>query len=131
MKKTFKFPIKKDPYYERESKRYKNPIPSREYIMQCMKKIERPLNFRELGKIFGLSLKEVEALRFRLGAMRRDGQVILNRKGSFVLVDETFLKRGIVEGHRDGYGFLIPEDSIFLSANTGQFFIMIECWLEL
>ena len=77
MKKTFKFPIKKDPYYERESKRYKNPIPSREYIMQCMKKIERPLNFRELGKIFGLSLKEVEALRFRLGAMRRDGQVIL------------------------------------------------------
>ena len=50
--------------------------------------------------------------------MERDGQVIRNRRGDFGLVDRMDLVTGRVIGHRDGFGFLRPDDSgadLFLS----------------
>ena len=42
--------------------------------------------------------------------MERDGQVIRNRRGEFGLVERMDLVAGRVIGHRDGFGFLRPDD---------------------
>ena len=50
--------------------------------------------------------------------MERDGQVIRNRRGDFGLTERMDLVTGRVIGHRDGYGFLRPDDAnadLFLS----------------
>jgi ribonuclease R len=115
-----KFSLKQDPYRKRETKKYTKPIPSREYIMQCLEKLGKPVTHEYLVKAFALRGKEAkEALHNRLIAMARDGQLMANRRGSFLLVDKTSLVRGIIIGHKDGYGFLVPEDAgkdIFLPA---------------
>jgi ribonuclease R len=57
-------------------------------------------------------------LRRRLRAMERDGQLIFTRRGTYAPVDKLDLIRGRVTGHRDGFGFLVPEDGsddLFLS----------------
>ena len=42
--------------------------------------------------------------------MVRDGQIIRNRRGEFGLVDRMDLITGRVIGHRDGFGFVRPDD---------------------
>ena len=42
--------------------------------------------------------------------MARDGQIIGNRRGEFGLVDRAGLIAGRVIGHRDGFGFVRPDD---------------------
>lgn len=41
--------------------------------------------------------------------MVRDGQLLCSRKGAFGLIDKMDLVKGRVQGHPDGFGFLIPE----------------------
>ena len=50
--------------------------------------------------------------------MERDGQIIRNRRGDFGLTGRMDLVTGRVIGHRDGFGFLRPDDAdadLFLS----------------
>src|SRR5690625_6468688 len=42
--------------------------------------------------------------------MARDGQLISNRRGAYVRLDKIDVVRGRVQGHRDGYGFVIRAD---------------------
>ena len=42
--------------------------------------------------------------------MERDGQLLANRKGELCVVAKLDLVVGIVQGHPDGFGFLVPED---------------------
>ncbi len=100
-----------DPFAEREAATYENPIPSRELISELLAKASGPLNFSQLLIDLGLASDEQsEALRRRLRAMVRDGQLIFNRKKEFCLISKMDLVRGRVQGHRDGFGFLIPLD---------------------
>ncbi|WP_100622987.1 ribonuclease R [Candidatus Coxiella mudrowiae] len=111
---------KKDPYYRREASLYKHPVSSRELIIQYLKEINRPVSFKHLLTAFELKKSgEKEGLHRRLVAMTRDGQLIRNRCGSYALVQEMELIRGRVQAHRDGFGFLIPDNGsgdIFLPA---------------
>ena len=77
----------KDPYSERESKKYDNPIPSREFIMETLQQEGCPLNHSDIAGHLDLEGEKAEALEFRLKAMVRDGQLIRNRKGGYCLVD--------------------------------------------
>ncbi|MBS1171999.1 MAG: ribonuclease, partial [Proteobacteria bacterium] len=64
-----------------------------------------------------------ESFQRRLGAMRRDGQLMQNRAGDFLIPDKADLVRGQVEGHADGYGFLVPDDGspdLFLGPHEMQ-----------
>ena len=98
-----------DPHAEREAARYENPIPSREVILELLTKAEKPLNHNKLAAKLGLEAHEqLEALRKRLRAMERDGQLMVNRRGAYGLVDKMHLLRCRVQGHRDGYGFAMP-----------------------
>lgn len=109
---------KHDPYYARESEKYPDPLPSREYIMQCLDELGEPLPCDELITIFAIKdPDQAEALRRRLIAMERQGQLIRTRRGKYALVEQLELIRGCVTGHKDGFGFLMPDDG------TGDLFI--------
>lgn len=99
-----------DPYHARESRKYEHPIPSREFILDLLRKRSRPQNRDELIKALGLEGPEaVEGLRRRLKAMERDGQVVRNRRGGYVIVDNEDLIRGRVNGAPDGSGYVHPD----------------------
>ncbi|MDE2088456.1 MAG: ribonuclease R [Gammaproteobacteria bacterium] len=115
-----KHPLPKtDPHAVREARKYERPIPSREFITQRL--IERgvPQTFEQLAALLELHEDvDVEALRRRLNAMERDGQLIRNRRGGYIPVNTPELVRGRVIGHPDGYGFLVPDqggDDLYLA----------------
>lgn len=109
MKKTKHF--RQDPHAEREAERYENPIPSREYILQLLEEADSPQSHEQLCQRLELSDPDsVEALRRRLAAMDRDGQLHRNRRGAYGPVDKLNLLKGIVQGHKDGFGFFIPQN---------------------
>lgn len=100
-----------DPHAEREADRYENPIPSRELILEVLEQHAKPLTHPQLAAHFGLhDAEREEALRRRLGAMVRDGQLDSNRRGAYSPLSEDELIKGRVQGHPDGFGFLIPQD---------------------
>jgi len=101
----------KDPFLEREAEKYQNPIPSRELILQTLEQRRQPLDFFSLSDALGLAdEQDLDALRKRLRAMERDGQLLFNRRKQYVPVAQTDLVAGRVMGHPDGFGFLIPDD---------------------
>lgn len=112
-------PPEQDPRAEREAGRYENPIPSREYIMAHLASAGHPMNRQELAEVLGLhDPQDQEALRRRLRAMERDGQVIRNRRGGYGLASAMDLVRGHVIANPQGFGFLVPEkggDDLYLS----------------
>ncbi len=114
-----------DPHAEREAARYDNPIPSREAILDLLTEADKPLSHAQIARQLLLEDEDsVEALRKRLRAMERDGQLMVNRRGAYGLVDKMNLLRCRVQGHRDGYGFAIPlaeGDDVYLSSRQMQF----------
>ena len=101
----------KDPHAKREAEKYDNPIPSREFILQFMEKTGEPLSYEAICEHLAIDDEDgMEALRRRLIAMRRDGQLISNRRGVYGLVDRMELLRGRIQGGKEGYGFFVPVD---------------------
>ncbi|WP_409421968.1 ribonuclease R [Pseudaeromonas sp. ZJS20] len=99
-----------DPFLAREAEKYDNPIPSREFILAIIEQRQAPVSHAELVTEFNLQEEEqVEALRRRLRAMERDGQLIFTRAKSYALPSRMNLVKGTVLGHKDGFGFLRPE----------------------
>lgn len=116
MKKTKTY---RDPYADREANRYEKPIASREYILQLLNEQNRPQTLEELEVLVGVAGNEgdCEALRRRLNAMVRDGQLRRNRRGQFGVLDRMNLITGRVQGHRDGFGFVVVDEGedLFIS----------------
>ncbi len=111
---------KKDPHAQREASRYDQPIASRELILEVITEADRPLKMDELRELLGIRGDDAEeALRRRLKAMTRDGQLVRNRRKCFALADRLDLVQGRVIGHQDGFGFLVADDGgddVLLSA---------------
>ncbi|MBZ0145271.1 MAG: ribonuclease R [Rhodocyclaceae bacterium] len=101
---------KRDPHYEREAGKYENPLPSREYVLSTLTERGVPLAFESLAGLLDIREHELDAFQRRLGAMQRDGQVMQNRRGDWLIPDKADLIRGRVEGHPDGYGFLVRDE---------------------
>lgn len=107
-----------DPHAEREAAKYANPLPSRELILETMGDQGVPLSVEELYQLLGIGEGEQEIFNRRLNAMEREGQVMRNRKGALCIAEKLNLIAGKVQGHPDGFGFLIPDnggDDLFLS----------------
>ncbi len=103
--------IPADPFAAREAEKYQNPVPSREYILELLDNAEHPVTHEQMCEMLNIVDEErVEALRRRLIAMARDGQLISNRRDAYVRSDKIDMVRGVVQGHRDGYGFVIRAD---------------------
>lgn len=111
---------KTDPHLEREVMKYSNPVPSRELILEMMTDMGRPMTLDEVKKALSIQGEDQEeGIRRRLIAMSRDGQLYSNRRGSYAVVDKTDLIRCVVQGHKDGFGFALPDDrsgDLFLSS---------------
>ncbi|WP_436893414.1 ribonuclease R [Siccibacter turicensis] len=109
-----------DPFQEREAEKYTNPIPSREFILEHLTKREKPASRDELAVELDIEGEEQqEALRRRLRAMERDGQLVFTRRQCYALPERLDLLKGTVIGHRDGFGFLRVEgrkDDLYLSS---------------
>lgn len=100
-----------DPYLAREVLRYgDNPLPSREYIIETLERAGRPLKMAELANELEIRPFELALFERRLTAMERDGQILTNRRGALILPEKAALIRGRVQGHPDGFGFVIPDD---------------------
>ena len=108
----------KDPHLEREREQYEHPLPSREFILQMLTEQGAPVSDEELMQLLHIEAHEEELFARRLRAMERDGQIMRNRKRAICVMDKLDLVKGKVQGHPDGFGFLIPEDGspdMFLS----------------
>jgi ribonuclease R len=95
-------------------------VASRELILELLSNADHPLTHEQICQRLQADTEEdMEALRRRLRAMERDGQLLVNRRGAYGPVDKLDLIHGRVIGHRDGYGFLSPldgSDDLYLSA---------------
>ncbi len=108
----------KDPHAKREAAKYSNPLPSREYILEIMEKEGAPVQTGNLYQLLGIGEQAREIFNRRLNAMEREGQIMRNRKGALCIAEKINLIAGRVQGHADGFGFLIPDaggDDLFLS----------------
>jgi ribonuclease R len=109
-----------DPFFERECEKYDFPLPSREFIMQMLTEHGVPLAFPDLATALDILPVELEFFERRMFAMERDGQVMRNRRGDYLLPSKADLIRGTVQGHPDGYGFVVTDEEgpdVFLSPN--------------
>ena len=99
-----------DPHAAREASRYDTPLPSREMILNTLAEQGVPLSVEQLYVLLEISDDEREIFNKRLNAMEREGQIIKNRKGALCIADKLDLISGVVQGHPDGFGFLITDD---------------------
>ncbi|MDR5860767.1 ribonuclease R [Halomonas eurihalina] len=103
--------LEDDAHASREAHKYDNPAPSREYLLARLEECGKPITHEAMSQMLGLEDEDLqEAVRRRLAAMERDGQVLRNRRGAYALIDKLDLVKGKVLGHRDGFGFLLRDD---------------------
>ncbi len=84
-------------------------VPTREAILQHLRSSDKPIVPKALAKALGTVFPSVGFER-RLNAMERDGQIIFNPKGQVLLNTQLAFIAGKVQGHRDGFGFLLRDD---------------------
>ena len=85
-------------------------LPSRAAILDALKDAGVPLPLADLVRAMHVDRRAREAFAGRVEAMQRDGQLMANRKGELCVAAKLDLVTGIVQGHPDGFGFLVPED---------------------
>ena len=101
-----------DPYGDAELCRYEKPVASRKWLMELLEGAGRPIDYEELVTLTDTTDPNRDGLFARLAAMCRDGQVITDRVGRYLLVDRAGLISGRVVAHRDGFGFFEPDDGV-------------------
>ena len=110
---------KSDPHFHREAAKYESPLPSREYILSVVEDQGKPVGFEELCVLLDIHKHEYDMFQRRLAAMEREAQLMRNRKNAYIVPERASLIAGRIEGHSDGYGFLVPDDGgddLFLDA---------------
>lgn len=119
---TKKLVRSQDPHAKREAQQYDKPLPSRELVLQLLADQGVPLAIAQVYTLLDIRDDERENFNKRLNAMERDGQIMRNRKGALCLTEKIHAIAGTIQGHPDGFGFLVPDDKekypedLFLSA---------------
>lgn len=94
-------------------------LPSRAEILGALETLGKPSGLRAIADHLHVSGKPaLNALKRRMGAMRRDGQLITVRGGRFAIPDRLDLISGTIIAHPDGYAFVQPDrggDDIYLA----------------
>ena len=111
-----------DPFATREAAKYERPVPSREFVIDYLRESVGPVTHEEICVALNLTEEDqIEAMRRRLRAMERDGQIARNRRGGYGTLDKLNLVKGRVIGHPEGYGFVHPvqgdSQDIYLSSS--------------
>lgn len=103
---------KNDPHAKREAEHYETPLPSRELVIEVLTEQGVPLAMETLYELLEIAEDEQEIFNRRLNAMEREGQIMRNRKGVVCLADKIEAIAGVIQGHQDGFGFLVPDDKV-------------------
>jgi len=85
-------------------------IPSREEILGVFRDAGTPLDAATLARALQVKPAAQEVLGRRLNAMQRDGQINADNAGIYSLADAGGFIAGRIAAHRDGFGFVIPEE---------------------
>ncbi len=83
--------------------------PTREEVLDALRAADAPLTPAELGDRLEVPHRHAAALEQRIAAMEREGLLLPNRKGVLLLASRLDLVAGRIVGHRDGFGFLVPD----------------------
>jgi len=73
-------------------------------------KSDHPLLLKELMQQLDLPLEARREVRDLLRALIQEGQIVKVRGNRYGLPDKMNLVAGRLKGHRDGYGFILPEE---------------------
>ena len=77
-----------------------------------------PLAPAEVAARLAISRRDQHLFDACVATLERDGKLLVNRKGELCIVAKLDLVTGRIQGHPDGYGFLVPDDGgddLFLS----------------
>ena len=97
-----------DPFLAREQQRYDHPLPSREWVIELLEREGVPMKVDALAALLSISDDEMPFFERRLGAMARDGQVHINRRGAVCVAEKLAMVKCRIEAHKDGFGFAVP-----------------------
>ncbi len=81
--------------------------------------VTRPLTFKELVNAFGVTREERAGFKNALNELIVDGEIIKTRENRYALPAKINIVTGRLSCHRDGYGFVSPEEGgedIFIPA---------------
>ena len=91
---------------------------SAEAVLRELSEAGTPLAPAEVAARLGVSRKQQHRFDECVAALARDGKLLVNRKGELCIVAKLDLVTGTIQGHPDGFGFLVPDaggDDLFLS----------------
>ncbi|MDO8701560.1 MAG: ribonuclease R [Undibacterium sp.] len=86
------------------------PIPSREEILGILRTSKIKQTVKTIAGTLGVKPEELDGMVRRITAMERDGQLKQDKLGNYTLANQDSFISGRVSSHRDGYGFLTPDD---------------------
>lgn len=93
-------------------------VPTREQVLDTLRQAGKPLSPEALADATHATIPLSTGFIRRLKAMERDGQIRYNPQGRLQICNNTHFITGVVQGHRDGFGFLVPDEGgqdLFLS----------------
>ena len=84
---------------------------SPEIILRTLRMAGVPITEDALYQRLKIPAKLQQAFAKQLLELKRTGKILLNRKGALCIAEKLDLIMGKVQGHADGFGFLIPDDA--------------------
>ncbi len=84
--------------------------PSRESILAVLRNATDALSLSQLAEQLGTQFPLSVGTMRRINAMQRDGQLNIDAQQRITVNTKTKFISGRVQGHRDGFGFLIRDD---------------------
>jgi len=104
-----------------EQPTYRHPVPEPGALLDRLREEGVPMSLPDLAAAFEVRGERAQAaLKKRLQEMSAAGQLLVNRRGEYCLLEKLSAIAGTLSAHRDGYGFLAPDDGspdIFLPAH--------------
>jgi len=80
-------------------------------VLDELRRAGQPLSLESLIEVLRAeALPEQQTLQTVLESLEHHGAVLRNRRGQYLLGERLALVIGTVTGHRDGYGFVQPDD---------------------
>ena len=85
-------------------------VPTRERIIEVLNEQGVPVTDEVLEKLLRVRPHQRDAFHAQIAAMERDGDIIRNRRNAICITEKADLVRGRVQGHPDGFGFMVRDD---------------------
>jgi ribonuclease R len=86
------------------------PLTTESLLHQLQARADRPLLFKEIQQILRIPNAQRHTLKRLLKALLQEGALVKTRENRYGLRERMRLVTGRLRAHREGYGFLLPEE---------------------